>query len=285
MEPTDTQKISDLKFDPRNPRNISPHDFEALKKSIKRFGDLSCIVKNVTTGELVGGHQRIRALMASGEGTIVITERFEQPTTKGTVAIGYVQLEGEDEHFKYREVEWSPEFQHAANIAANRIQGEFNLDLLAELTYELQQFDPDLLDLTGQTKDEIDSLLKSVGAVEEEDDLYTKKVEAPTYDPSEEKPDLKQLINNDRTKKLLAEIDTAPIPEDEKEFLKLAAMRHIVFDYAKIADYYAHSGPEVQQLMENSALVIIDFNKAIENGYVKVTQEIMDIQAQEYNEA
>ena len=53
--------------------------------------------------------------------------------------------------------------------------------------------------------------------------------------------------------------------------------RSIVFDYGKIANYYAHSEKETQELMENSALVIIDFNKAIENGFVRLTEEINEM--------
>ena len=66
-------------------------------------------------------------------------------------------------------------------------------------------------------------------------------------------------------------------PEEEKEFLRLAATRHIVFNYARIADYYAHSNKEVQKLMEESALVIIDINDAIANGYVKLSKNIEKI--------
>lgn len=169
------QKLG-IKFDPKNPRLIQKHDFEALKKSIKTFGDLSCIVENVTTGELVGGHQRVRGLMAIGEAQIFIDQEFEQPTSVGTVAVGHVQIGGSDEQFKFRRVKWSVEFQHAANIAANRISGEFNIDQLAELTYELSQFDPDLALLTGQTQKEIDRLLDLVGAKGESED------EAPAVD-------------------------------------------------------------------------------------------------------
>ena len=32
----------------------------------------------------------------------------------------------------------------------------------------------------------------------------------------------------------------------------------------------------MQELMEDSALVIIDFEKAIENGYVKLTKDIAE---------
>ena len=34
--------------------------------------------------------------------------------------------------------------------------------------------------------------------------------------------------------------------------------------------------------MEDSALVIIDFNKAIENGYVKLSKEVQELYLEEY---
>lgn len=54
----------------------------------------------------------------------------------------------------------------------------------------------------------------------------------------------------------------------------IAAERHTVFDYKKVADYYAHANAEMQNLMEMSALVIVDFDKAIENGFVKLSDEL-----------
>jgi hypothetical protein len=54
----------------------------------------------------------------------------------------------------------------------------------------------------------------------------------------------------------------------------LAAYRHIIFSFAKIADYYAHSSAEMQELMEQSALVIVDFDKAIEYGFVALNNQL-----------
>lgn len=65
------------------------------------------------------------------------------------------------------------------------------------------------------------------------------------------------------------------VTDDEKRFLISAAKRHIKFNFSLIADYYAHSNKEMQQLMERSALVIIDFQKAIELNYVKLSQDIV----------
>ena len=43
---------------------------------------------------------------------------------------------------------------------------------------------------------------------------------------------------------------------------------------AKIADYYAHASKEMQELMEMSALVIVDFDKAYQNGYMKLAYDL-----------
>ena len=56
----------------------------------------------------------------------------------------------------------------------------------------------------------------------------------------------------------------------------LSAQRHNVFNFQKIAEFYAHQKPEVQNLMEKSALVIIDYNKAIENGYVRMSKNMAE---------
>ena len=65
--------------------------------------------------------------------------------------------------------------------------------------------------------------------------------------------------------------------DEEKKFLRFAASRHIVFTYSKIADYYAHASAEMQSLMEESALVIIDMDDAIANGYVVLSEKMQQL--------
>ncbi len=151
------RNLADIKGSPRNPRVISRHDFDHLKQSITKFGDLSGIVRNRRTNQLVGGHQRIEAFRALKAPKVVIDETLEEPNSVGTVARGYVLLG--DEKYMYREVDWAVEFEEAANVAANRIQGEWDRDALAQIMFEM---DPELHDLTGQTEDEIAKLLSSV---------------------------------------------------------------------------------------------------------------------------
>ena len=108
----------------------------------------------------------------------------------------------------------------------------------------------------------------------EEQTKYTTKVSIPQYLPNGEKPSVYSLIDRKKYDSLMQEISISNVSDEDKEFLKLAATRHIVFDYEKIADYYANSDAEVQKLMENSALVIIDINDAIANGYARLDKRL-----------
>ena len=103
---------------------------------------------------------------------------------------------------------------------------------------------------------------------------YTSKIQAPIYEPKNKKPFTLELFDNSKTSRLITEIKNSGVDEDEKKFLIEAARRHTVFNYERIADYYANSTPEMQGLMERSALVIIDFEKAIEFGFVKLNDDI-----------
>lgn len=109
------------------------------------------------------------------------------------------------------------------------------------------------------------------------DNKYTKKVDIPQYLPSKTKPNIMELCNDTKTNKLINEIKNSNVTDEEKQFLINAARRHLVFNYSKIADYYAHSSKEMQELMEKQALVIIDIDDAIANGYVKLSKNIKKI--------
>lgn len=106
------------------------------------------------------------------------------------------------------------------------------------------------------------------------DEKYTKKVNIPQYLPKNVKPSIAELCNDAKTIKLINEIKNSNVTDEEKDFLIKAARRHQVFNYSKIADYYAHSNKEMQELMEKSALVIIDIDDAIANGYVELSNTL-----------
>lgn len=103
---------------------------------------------------------------------------------------------------------------------------------------------------------------------------YTNKVETPIYEPKNKKPHILELVDVEKTKRLIREIERSNLDDFEKRFLIEAAHRHSVFNYSKIADYYAHASVEMQDLMEKSALVIIDYDKSIEYGFTHLQEEI-----------
>jgi hypothetical protein len=115
-------------------------------------------------------------------------------------------------------------------------------------------------------------------------DKYVQSVGTPIYEPKNKKPSILELYNSQKTNDIVNRISRSTLPDEEKEFLISAAQRHTVFNYQKIADYYSHSPKEMQELMEDSALVIIDFKKAIELGYVKLSSAIRQQYLKEYGE-
>lgn len=140
-------KLNDLKPHPGNPRKISDSKLKMLERSLKEFGDLSGIVFNKTTGHLISGHQRLKVLPENSE-IIMDTETH-----------GHIIIDGE--RFSYREVQWSDVKEKAANIAANKHGGEFDLSLLNDWLLELDSENYDL-DLTGFDRQELENLLAPI---------------------------------------------------------------------------------------------------------------------------
>jgi hypothetical protein len=153
-------KLSDLKLDPKNPRVLSKEQYEKLERSLDEFGDLSNVIYNQRTGELVGGHMRTQIFLnKESDSKIQITQRFDQPTRTGTIGIGYIIQNG-DMH-GIRVVDWPIEKQRIANINANNAGGSNDIDMLTENLFEIQQLDngSELLDLVAIDDDELKSLL------------------------------------------------------------------------------------------------------------------------------
>ena len=111
----------------------------------------------------------------------------------------------------------------------------------------------------------------------EGDEKYSRSTNIPQYEIKGEKPHIDELCKNQKVIQLLKHIDESNVSEEEKKFLRKAAYRHYVFNFDKIAEYYPHASKEMQELMEESALVIIDINDAIMNGYVIAGNKIDSI--------
>ena len=129
-----------------------------LVRALAEFGDLGGIVKNIRTDQLVGGHQRVEAFRNSDDVQVTVEERLNKPDKTGTVAFGYVHVNGTK--YSYREVDWEVEKETAANLAANKMGGEFVFDQVATLINELDgKMD---LALTGFSNTEILALMEGL---------------------------------------------------------------------------------------------------------------------------
>ena len=118
----------------------------------------------------------------------------------------------------------------------------------------------------------------------EEDKKYSLKVKTPVYVPSGRPVTIWECYDPQKYKRLVRRIDQSNVSDEEKTFLIAAASRHIVFNYERIADYYASASKEMQDLMEQSALVIIDFDKAIEQGFVQLNDKMRTLYEHEVGE-
>ena len=145
--------ISDLNPAFYNPRKITPKQLDMLGKAMREYGDLSGIIFNTRTGQLVGGHQRVKQL----DPAWCITKRNHTDSV-GTVALG--QIETPFGVWSYREVDWPIEKEKAANVAANQHGGFFDMPALRDLLLEI---DADLMDmdLIGFSAGELSDLLVS----------------------------------------------------------------------------------------------------------------------------
>ncbi|RYF44795.1 MAG: hypothetical protein EOO38_17195 [Cytophagaceae bacterium] len=151
--------LAGLKPNPKNPRKITDVKARMLRDSLARFGDISGLVFNRTSGQLVGGHQRVEAFKGLGASDVTITKAYKVASHAGTVAEGHVDISGE--RYAYREVEWDEATEKAANLAANKGAGEWDLAQVAEWIDELTEVSFDL-DLTMFDADERQALAPEV---------------------------------------------------------------------------------------------------------------------------
>lgn len=259
-------RVDDLIPYARNSRTHSPEQISQIAASLKEFGFIAPVVIDKENG-IIAGHGRILAAQKLG--------LTEVPAVRA-------------EHL-------SDAQRRAYVIVDNRLAetSSWDKEMLTLELGEIASLAPEIdLGSVGFSEPELHSMELTLGALAEEAgapgtaekeelELYTKKVKAPIYTPTGEKPPLAALWDKSKTEKLLEAIEASTVPEEEKVFLREAAQRHTVFNYEAIAEYYCHADKETQELMESSALVIIDFQKAIEHGFVTLSQELAEAYADE----
>jgi hypothetical protein len=117
-------------YNPRKDLKPTDPEYQKLAHSMGQFGYVEPVIWNERTGNVVGGHQRLKILIASG------AEEVE---------VSVVNL--------------SPTEEKALNVALNKISGEWDDEKLTELLKELSQ-DIDSI-LIGFDQDELDRMLES----------------------------------------------------------------------------------------------------------------------------
>lgn len=146
------QRIPAARLNPAayNPRvDLKPGDkeYEKLKRSINEFGYVEPVIWNRQTGNVVGGHQRLKVLMDLGQ-------------TEIDCVVVDLDLAREK----------------ALNIALNKIQGDWDEDKLAAI---MADFDAEAFDvsLTGFDANEVDALLNRFYSHEAEEDDFDARAE------------------------------------------------------------------------------------------------------------
>lgn len=208
---------------------------------------------------------------------------WQQPIvvdSDGVVIVGHTRLKAAKK-LKLKQV--------PVTVAENLTDEQVKAYRLADnKTGELAEWDQDLLDseLAGILSIDMTELGFDADANldPEDEEEYTMKVDAPHYEITGADPSLDMLVDTSKADELTKAIDDAKLPKDVTQFLKQAATRHYKFDYASIAEYYAHADKKVQKLFEDSALVIIDFDDAIKDGYVKLSDRLLQMRSGEDHE-
>lgn len=135
-------KVDDLipaEYNPRVDLQQGDPEYEKLKRSILEFDLVEPLVLNERTGRLVGGHQRLKVLKDIG---------YDE------VDVSIVDLNEEQEK--------------ALNIALNKIQGDWDNDLLKDLLLDLDTGEFDM-DLTGFDYDELEKMMTENADVPEKE--------------------------------------------------------------------------------------------------------------------
>jgi len=232
--------INSIKPHPRNPRIHPKSAIKKLIQSIKEFGWTNPILVSVDN-VILAGHARLKAAQEMGLKEVPVI-RLNMDNEK---VIAYL-------------------------IADNRLQDETDWDYekLVELVDEL--YKAGMAELTGFDSGE---LAKISFEIMKEVSPYSYSIDSVQYKPRGEAK-IEELVDRVEYERLIRGIEAADVDEKVKKFLLDAATRFLRFNFGKIADYYARASEKEQKLFEKLALVIIDFDDAIANGFVRYTKII-----------
>ncbi|WP_020621029.1 ParB N-terminal domain-containing protein [Paenibacillus daejeonensis] len=150
------EQINAAAYHPRADLQPGDPEYEQLSESIEAFGYVAPIIWNERTGNMVGGHQRLKILRARGD-----TE----------VAVSVVALDERQEQL--------------LNLALNKVQGSWNDESLASLLQELMETGDDV-ELSGFKDEDIKLLLSEFTEppADQLGDFKNKELDVADFDES-----------------------------------------------------------------------------------------------------
>lgn len=137
--------VAKIKTAPYNPRkDLKPDDpeYERIKRSLDRFGLVEPLVWNKRSGNLVGGHQRLKIMVA------------ERGVTAVDVSV----------------VDLLPAEEKTLNLALNKVSGAWDESKLAGVLRDLQAVEELDADISGFDEEERNLILQAQAAGEPDAD-------------------------------------------------------------------------------------------------------------------
>lgn len=160
------EKLNPAAYNPRKDLRPGDPEYQRLEQSMERYGYVEPIVWNERTGNVVGGHQRLKILIATG-------------AKETDVSV----------------VDLSPTDEKALNVALNKIDGAWDDD---RLTAVLQELSSEIdLSITGFGQNELDDLFAPLTTSERNFALHGMEQYMDSFFESgaQEKPSRKQKVD------------------------------------------------------------------------------------------
>ena len=229
-------KIADLvpaSYNPRKALKPGDKEYEKIKRSIEEFGYCEPVIVN-SDMTIIGGHQRVTVLKD----------------------LGYSEID-------CIVIDIDKTKERALNIALNKITGEWNKELLADLIADLQDSDFDVT-FTGFDPPEIEQLMNSVHDKEIVEDEFD--IEAQLQQPTVTREGDLWLLGEHR---LVCGDSTLPETYD----LLMAGRKAnlVVTDPPYNVDYEGSAGK-----IKNDKMAEEQFEKFLFAAYVNMEQNMMD---------
>lgn len=271
---TEYMLLSDIKPFDQNPK---AHDEAKIRESIELYGFTNGMLLCERRKELAEGHGRLSVLeQMQGEGAPIPEGIEVSKDGKWLAPVQRGWSSKDDEAFK----------KYVVMANETVIKGGW----APEIVDYMEQFDD--LGGTGFEPEDMSALKAALEGVDDSGPVrkpYTRAVNVPQYEPVGPVPDLRELVDYTKSDELKNRVEEAvkagEIDEQVAAFLIHAADRHTVFNYRKAAEFYPYQSPAVKQLMEESALVIIDPDDAIKFGFAKLEERIEELGSADAEEA